>query len=141
MRYEPQDILFEFPYKVSMRDTDATGLVFHPRYLEILTNARENILETIGLNHKFIVNHFQAMLVVRDVNVSFIKPAFLHSKLIIRSKVEKLLNAKISISQNIYLDDDPKSPILIAKINYAYIDVINLSPRLIPQEIATRFIS
>jgi acyl-CoA thioester hydrolase len=124
-----------------MRDTDATGLVFHPRYLEILTNARENILETIGLNHKFIVNHFQAMLVVRDVNVSFIKPAFLHSKLIIRSKVEKLLNAKISISQNIYLDDDPKSPILIAKINYAYIDVINLSPRLIPQEIATRFIS
>ena len=126
---------FDFPYTVSMRDTDATGFVFHARYLEILTTARERLAERIGLDFETLKLKYDAMLVVRNIKVDYYKPAYLQSRIIVKTRVEKAFNAKITVAQKIYLIEDLKKPILEALMQYAYIDVNELSPKLIPLEI------
>ena len=54
---------YEFNYTISMRDTDATGIVFHQRYLEILTAASESLAKQISLDQTNILKHHGCVLV------------------------------------------------------------------------------
>ncbi|OXL16199.1 acyl-CoA thioesterase [Polynucleobacter cosmopolitanus] len=124
----------EFLYTVSMRDTDATGLVFHPKYLEILTAAREDLAERLGMDLQSLNNRYGAMLVVHTMDVNFIGPARLRSELMVKTAILKIKNAKITISHEVFSVGDGNRLILRALMTYAYVDANTLLPMSIPLE-------
>jgi acyl-CoA thioester hydrolase len=126
----------EYFYVVSMRDTDATGLVFHPRYLEILTAAREDLADKLHINFEALSKEYQSMLVVKDLELKFLKPAFLRNQLLIRTLISRVLNAKVVIEQEIYIcNADDRVLALKSSLTYAHISKDSLMPIKVPQEI------
>lgn len=121
----------EFKYTVSMRDTDMTGIVFHPRYLEILTSAREVYLESLGINYENLLEEYNGNFVVTTIEIRFLKPAFLRTRLVIKTFAEKIISTKAKIIQEVFSEIDDEK-ILTANIGLAFINRSTLQPQLIP---------
>lgn len=123
----------EYSYVVSMRDTDATGLVFHPRYLEILTAAREDLADKLHINFETLSREFKSMLVVKGMELNFLKPAFLRNQLLIKTCIEKVVNAKVIILQEIYISVDGVHLLVMkSSLTYAHISRETLLPIPVP---------
>jgi acyl-CoA thioester hydrolase len=126
----------EYFYVVSMRDTDATGLVFHPRYLEILTAAREDLADKLGINFEALSKECQSMLVVKDLELKFLKPVFHRNQLLIRTLISRVFNAKVVILQEIYICNAAERVLAMKSLlTYAHISRDTLMPIAVSQEV------
>ena len=81
-----------------MRDTDATGIVFHPRYLEILTAARESLAKQIGLDQTNILKHYGCVLVAHSIDVKFFQPCYLGEEIIVKKLTWQKIKYLMQIS-------------------------------------------
>ena len=128
----------EFNYTISMRDTDATGIVFHPRYLEILTAARESLAKQIGLDQTNILKHYGCVLVAHSLDVKFFQPCYLGEEIIVKTKIDRSHIAKIYITQEIEKADLAKNKVLNANLTLVYIDKKTMQPAPIPKELLSQ---
>ena len=112
----------EFNHTISMRDTDATGIVFHPRYLEILTAARESLAKQIGLDQTNILKQYGCALVAHSIDVKFYQPCYLGEEIIVKTKIDRSHIAKIYITQEIEKTDLAKNKALNAQLTFVFID-------------------
>jgi acyl-CoA thioester hydrolase len=118
----------EFNYTISMRDTDATGIVFHPRYLEILTAARESLAKQIGLDQTNILKQYGCALVAHSIDVKFYQPCYLGEEIIVKTKIDRSHIAKIYITQEIEKTDLAKNKALNAQLTFVFIDKLTMQP-------------
>ena len=124
-----------FNYTISMRDTDATGIVFHPRFLEVLTAARESLAEEIGLDQNNILKTYGCVLVAHAIDLKFFQPCYLGEKILVKTKIDRLHIAKIYLNQGIEKDNLEKDQVLNANLTFVFIDKASMQPKPIPSEL------
>ena len=76
--------------KVYYEDTDGGGIVYYARYLHFIERARtEMSYDYFKLNHKQLRDQFNAIFVVRECNVKYLKSANFEDHLQVKTKVIK----------------------------------------------------
>jgi acyl-CoA thioester hydrolase len=74
-------------YKVCYADTDAGGVVYHARYIEMVERARNKVMYMAGFSFADLREKHDTVLVVHKVNGVYHAPAFLEDSLTLRTRV------------------------------------------------------
>ena len=98
----------EFIHKVKVyyEDTDAGGVVYYSNYLKFLERARTEMINSIGLSNKKLLEEHKTLIIVKSCNVEYLSPSKLEDKLQIHSSIESFNKASFVIIQNIKKDDN-----------------------------------
>ena len=128
-----------FPYihRVCYSDTDAAGLVYHARYLDIFERSRAEWLAQFDLSPTRLINDFGILLPVRDLQMDFHKPAYLDDLLQIDQVIERRSRAQVSVRQTAKRkppdgNETEMELIVSALINIVCVDTITLKPKALP---------
>ena len=97
---------FLFEVKVYYEDTDSGGVVYYANYLKFLERARTEIITSIGLNNKKLLNDYGVLIIVKSCNIEYKKPAELEDILKISSKVISSTRTSFVIRQVIFKQSD-----------------------------------
>ena len=93
--------------KVYYEDTDAGGIVYYARYLHFIERARtEMIYDYFKLNHKQLREKFNAIFVVRECNIKYLKSAKFEDNLEIKTKVIKKSPVRLNLLQEVFKNDE-----------------------------------
>ncbi len=88
--------------KVYYEDTDAGGIVYYARYLHFIERARtEMIYDHLKLNHKQLREKFNAIFVVRECNIKYLKSAKFEDNLEIKTKVINKSPVRLNLLQEV----------------------------------------
>ena len=131
-----------FPYihRVCYSDTDAAGLVYHARYLDIFERSRAEWLAQFDLSPTKLINDFGILLPVRDLQMDFHKPAYLDDLLQIDQVIERRSRAQVSVKQTAKRKSQDGSAaemelIVSALINIVCVDTVTLKPKALPDRL------
>jgi len=106
--------------KVYYEDTDAGGIVYYARYLHFIERARtEMIYDHLKLNHKQLRGQFNAIFVVRECNVKYIKSANFEDNLEVKTKIIKKSPVRLNLLQEVSRNNEI---LVTAQVELAVID-------------------
>ena len=113
----------KFPFVIAYADTDAEGIVYHARYLEIAERARMNWLcgklkfgDDIGF-------------VVRELNIKYIQPLKVADEFVVETKMLDVGAAVVRVEQKFVKDGNVCA---IINLRVAYLGA-DMRPKRIPQ--------
>ena len=117
--------IHKFPFAIAYADTDAGGIVYHGRYIEIAERARMNWL------HGVAAAAGDVGFVIRELNIKYIRPLKLGDGLTVESVITHVGAASLSIEQKFVRDGE-----IYAILNgtAAYIGG-DMRPKRIPDQI------
>lgn len=121
--------VYKFPFSIAYADTDAGGIAYHGRYIEIAERARMDILRGIKFPDGDIG------FVVRNLSIRYIHPLFLSDTVIVETTVVKLGAASLSVEQKFVKNGEICA---ILSGTAAYIGA-NMMPKRIPDTVAAPF--
>lgn len=104
---------FEFNIRVYYEDTDAIGMVYYANYLKFMERARTEWLRALGFEQPLLKAQYDFAIVVRHINVDYLKPALFDDLLTVKAQLHKLGKASMTISQEIQRDNEILSQGLI----------------------------
>ena len=121
--------IHHFPVRIYFSDTDAGGIVYHSRYLDMAEHARTEMLRCLGLSHQEVIEEKGTAFVVRRAALDFQKPAVLDDLVEVRTRGVKMSRFTLELVQEIFRQDD-----LLVKIDLrlAYIDAAAGRPSPLP---------
>ena len=61
--------------KIYYEDTDSGGVVYYANYLKFLERARSEIIYSLGLTNKKLLNNYNTLIIVKSCNIKYKKPA------------------------------------------------------------------
>jgi tol-pal system-associated acyl-CoA thioesterase len=120
---------FSLPLRVYIEDTDAGGIVYYVNYLKFMERSRTEMMRSLGFDKNFIFNE-ELMFVVRDVAVTYLKPAKLDDELIATATITQLKGATMTLDQSVKLGGDVLAQ---GQVTIACVDKSGLKPRRIPK--------
>ena len=97
---------FVHEIKVYYEDTDSGGVVYYSNYLNFLERARTEMISSIGLSNKKLLEKYKTLIIVKSCNIEYMKPAKLEDKLQIYSSIDSFNKASFVMNQNIKKDDE-----------------------------------
>ncbi|QQO11450.1 YbgC/FadM family acyl-CoA thioesterase [Breznakiella homolactica] len=117
--------------RVYFSDTDAGGVVYHSRYLDMAEHARTEWLHLLGIDHRKFLQNEGTVFVVRSVKIDFNAPAFLDEALLVRSRLKKAGRFAIEVFQEVLREEQ----VLVAlDLKLGYISVRDGRPVSMPEE-------
>jgi len=118
-----------FSHRVYYSDTDAGGVVYHAKYLDMAEHARTELLRLTGENQMHRLSEAQEGFVVQSLSITFRRPALLDDLLTIRTRILKKGVFSMTLEQEIMRGDE-----LIAamEIKVGYISLGEGKPKPIP---------
>ncbi|MCQ2599564.1 MAG: thioesterase family protein [Alphaproteobacteria bacterium] len=120
--------VYEFPFSVAYADTDAEGIVYHGRYIEIAERARMQLL--LGLE----MPKGDVGFVIRELNIKYKSPLRLADNFVVRSKIVSLGAASMQVEQQFVHGDDVCA---VLNVMVAYLGA-NMRPARIPEQMVKR---
>lgn len=78
-----------YTHPVAYADTDAGGIVYHGRYLEIVERARNHILYAAGFTYSQLARRWGVMFVIRKVEMTCEAPAQLDDALTVATSLTR----------------------------------------------------
>ena len=114
-----------FPFTIALADTDAEGVVYHARYLEIAERARMNWLRgklNVGDDIGFVVC---------ELNIKYLQPLKVSDEIVVETIMTNAGTASVGIEQK-FVKDGAVSAIINLKV--AYLGA-NMRPKKIPQDL------
>lgn len=121
---------FQFPIRVYWEDTDAGGVVYHANYLHFLERARSEWLRARGIEQQNLRVCKNMILVVRDMQVDFLKPARLDDLLQVSVQLHERRSASLIVTQELFRGAEC---LLRAKIRIACLMASTFRPRSLPE--------
>tara|TARA_Y100001936_G_scaffold23248_1_gene20875 strand:- start:129 stop:566 length:438 start_codon:yes stop_codon:yes gene_type:complete len=100
----PNEFIHEV--KAYYEDTDSGGVVYYSNYLKFLERARTEMIDSIGLSNKKLLEEYKTLIIVKSCNIEYLVPAKLEDKLQIYSSIESLSKASFIMLQNIKRGND-----------------------------------
>ena len=122
--------------RVYFQDTDAGGIVFHAAYLNFFERARTEWLREIGVTQNTLKNVYDMLIIVRKINVRYLRPGFLDDFLTVRTSLREMGRAQITVSQTIFRDNEE---LIWGRINLAFVSVKHRRPKLMPNILREKF--
>lgn len=121
--------------RVYYEDTDFSGFVYHASYLRFFERGRSEALRFIGVSHRELLAwESPAAMVVRHMDIDFLKPAVVEDDLVVRSVFESAKGARMRIHQSLERGGET---IATAKVEAVLIS-LDGRPRRIPPELAAK---
>lgn len=113
-----------FPFTVAYADTDAEGIVYHARYLEIAERARMNWLR----GHVVVGDDIG--FVIRELNIKYLQPLKAADDFVVKTVMTDVGAATVKIEQK-FVKDGNVCAIINLKVAYLGVD---MRPKRIPAE-------
>ena len=113
-----------FPFTVAYADTDAEGIVYHARYLEIGERARMNWLR----GHVVVGDDIG--FVIRELNIKYLQPLKTADDFVVETRMMDVGAAVVKIEQK-FVKDGNECAIINLKVAYLGAD---MRPKRIPAE-------
>ena len=127
--------MFNYQIRMCFQDVDGEGIVYHSNYLNYAERARTEWLSHVGLKNQEIMDMGVA-LVLRHIEMDFIRPAKLDDMLDIDVRVVESKNASTIIEQTISVAGETKVNL---KLQLVYVDTHTLRPTRIPAILKQKF--
>ena len=117
-------MVHKFPFTIAYADTDAEGIVYHARYLEIAERARMN-----WLRGKLNVDD-DIGFVVRELNIKYLQPLRVADEFVVETQMTDVGVASVRVEQK-FVKDGIISAIINLKVAYLGGD---MRPKKIPED-------
>lgn len=127
-------LLFSWPVRVYIEDTDAGGIVYYVNYLKFMERARTEALRSLGFGKQFIFEQNE-MFVVHSMQVDYRAPARLDDELVVSADVLRRARTYLLFGQTVKRQDEL---LCAAEIKVACVERQNMKPTAIPKIIADR---
>ena len=114
-----------FNFTVAYADTDAFGIMYHARHIEIAERARLNWSKDV------VIPDGDAGFVVRELNIKYMHPLMLGDDFVVETKTLKIGAASLTIEQKFVKDGNICA---IMNITIAYLGA-GMRPKAIPDSI------
>ena len=112
-----EDSAHYYPLRVYFSDTDAGGVVYHAKYLDMAEHARTELLMLLDIDHSGYLKKNGQVFVVRSLQVEYITPGFLEEELLVRTRMVKQGRFSLEMKQDI-LRRDTVLASLVLKLGY-----------------------
>lgn len=116
--------IHRFPFTIAYADTDAEGIVYHARYLEIAERARMNWLR----GHVVVGDDIG--FVIRELNIKYMQPLRAADEFVVETQMVDVGAAIVRIEQK-FVKDGAVCAIINLKVAYLGAD---MRPKRIPEE-------
>ena len=127
---------FSWRLRVYWEDTDAGGVVYHAGYLRFLERARTEWLRAHGLGQTELREQGGVLFVVREITVTYEKPARLDDELEADVVLTQRRSASLLLQQSLHRVRDGET-LTRASVRVACVDARDWQPRRIPEQVAT----
>ncbi len=97
---------FLFKLKVYYEDTDSGGVVYYANYLKFLERARSELIYSIGLSNKKLLNEFDTLIIVKSCNIEYKKSSKLEDELTIFSSIKSQTKTSFTMDQIVKRKDE-----------------------------------
>ena len=94
----------EFKIKIYYEDTDSGGVVYYANYLKFLERARTEMISSVGLSNKKLLDDYETLIIVKSCNIEYKKPIKLEDEIIVKSKVKSVSRSSFVMEQIIEKD-------------------------------------
>ncbi|WP_439551623.1 YbgC/FadM family acyl-CoA thioesterase [Falsiroseomonas sp.] len=101
-----------YPLRVYFEDTDAGGVAYHANYLKWAERARTESLRAMHLPHALMMERYDAMLVVRRIEVEYSAPTRLDDALIVETRLRAMGAATLDLTQTVLREEEGKVALL-----------------------------
>lgn len=118
-----------FNFAVAYADTDAEGIMYHGRYIEIAERARSNWSRGVKIPDG------DTGFVVRELNIKYMRPLLLNDEFIVQTQPVKIGAASMTIEQKFVKGNEICA---IINITIAYLGS-DMRPKAIPESILKAF--
>ncbi len=98
--------IHSYPVRVYYEDTDAAGIVFYANYLKYAERARTEMLRELGFAHAEIMRDRNAVFAVRHCEIDYKQSAWLDEELEIRTAIQSIGGASLTMKQWVYRGDE-----------------------------------
>lgn len=122
-----------FPIRVYYADTDAGGVVHHTAYIRFFEQARTESLRQLGFELNVLFEKYGILFAIKNINISYVKPARLDDLLYIKTKVSEIRGASIMYEQSIYSAELDGDMVCSAEIKLVCVDP-KMRPCSLPAE-------
>lgn len=129
----------QFCYKtrVYYEHTDAGGVVYHGRYVNLFDQARTEWLRHHGLEQARMRRESGVLLVVRGITIQYLQPARLDDELLISCEVKNHSGVRMVLGQTIRVHD---KVIATAEVTVVSVHDQRFKPMRFPQNYLNRLI-
>jgi acyl-CoA thioester hydrolase len=121
-----------FPVRVYFEDTDAGGVAYHASYLRWAERARTESLRSMHLPHALMMERHNSMLVVRRIEVAYVRPARLDEPLIVETRIRALGAATLDLDQRVLREAGDEEVARLA-VGLVCVRADGLKPARIPE--------
>jgi len=128
--------LFRWPVRVYYEDTDASGVVYHARYVAFFERARTEMLRQHNFHQQQLLSENVAFA-VRRMTVDYLVPARLDDLLEVQSEITSMRGASLTFAQRIVNSDG--TLLSQADVLIACIDPHQMKPIALPKSIVAEF--
>jgi acyl-CoA thioester hydrolase len=112
-------------YTVCYADTDAGGVVYHARYIDMVERARNKLMYAAGFTFAMLAEQYQVMLIVHRVEAVYHAPAVLEDRLQLKSRLTDCRAAR-----SVWVTDVTRDDVLIASITIEIVALHTVTRRL-----------
>ena len=92
--------------KIYYEDTDSGGVVYYANYLKFLERARSEIIYSLGLTNKKLLNNYNTLIIVKSCNIKYKKSAKFEDVLTINSRLKLVSKVSFTMEQIIKRDTE-----------------------------------
>ena len=89
------------PVRVYFSDTDAGGVVYHSRYLDMAEHGRSELFHALGGRQSDTMKERKLGFLVRSLTVDYNRPAYLDDLLTVETKILRCETFKLQFDQKI----------------------------------------
>ena len=129
MKHEQKPNAFTIPVRIYYAETDAGGVVYHSKYLDLFERCRTEWLRQLGHDQRDLIRDHNLVFVVRNINIDYLKPGRLDDMLQIGLEVEKLGRSQIIFRQHVRRGD---VELVTGTVEIACVDMATMKPAPIP---------
>ncbi len=109
--------------RVYFEDTDAGGVAYHANYLRWAERARTESLRAMDLPHSLMMARYNAMLVVRRIEVEYVAPARLDDAVQVATRVKAVGAATLDLEQTVLRADEGGGEVVLARLQVGLVCV------------------
>ena len=128
---------FNYQTRVYYEHTDAGGVVYHGRYVNFFDQARTEWLRHHGLQQSQMRQQENILLVVRGIEIAYLKPAYLDDILTITCEVNSHSAVRMVINQKMSVEN---KVIATAEVMVVCVHDQRFKPMRFPQKYLNRLI-
>ncbi len=97
-------MMHRWPIRVYYEDTDLAGIVYYANYLRFIERARSELVRAAGID-QLAMKAAGMVFVVRRVEADYLSPARFDDQLEVRSQLQQLKAASLTLSQEVWRHD------------------------------------